>query len=177
MEMRNSGIYSPTPPQGKWTGHRRAGFYPFPEWTMRRKQPKTFHHFWAVDNTISDLAKLDPLPPPQRENLKKKKKKKKLILPDISILSISRSITLCCLSCPSLAPTVGLVSNRVNIPLKKKKKKNCRYRFSQTRKAAQSWNREHTNSRQTVRVREKREKYTSCPCLKPNNIKDNDHPA
>ena len=56
-------------------------------------------------------------------------------------------------------------------------KKNCRYRFSQTRKAAQSWNREHTNSRQTVRVREKREKYTSCPCLKPNNIKDNDHPA
>lgn len=90
---------------------------------MRRKQPKTFHHFWAVDNTISDLAKLDPLPPPQRENLKKKKKKKKLILPDISILSISRSITLCCLSCPSLAPTVGLVSNRVNIPLKKKKKK------------------------------------------------------
>ena len=88
---------------------------------MRRKQPKTFHHFWAVDNTISDLAKLDPLPPPQRENLKEKKKK--LILPDISILSISRSITLCCLSCPSLAPTVGLVSNRVNIPLKKKKKK------------------------------------------------------
>ena len=105
---------------------------------MRRKQPKTFHHFWAVDNTISDLAKLDPLPPPQRENLKKKKKIETDFTRHFHTLDFTfHHAMLSVLSVTRADCRTRFESSKHSIE-EEEEKKNCRYRFSQTRKAAQS---------------------------------------